>query len=238
MAEEEEAPPSPPPPQTADSTSTVIPFSLTSPIRSLQEFGCLAKTRYSIYEDAFFTTLKDELTIVKEHPTEAIGVALASTFLLLRGPRRFLFRHTVGRFQSEEARFVKAEKSVQGLNISVDVMKNESKKLLQRAALAEKDMKRGHTELRDTGSQIQHLAKSVYKAQSQATGARKYVVELRITLISNLIDIHVLVLDLMDALRQIPGRDALKLRAEASCFDDITPKEAQESAGQTDTEDI
>lgn len=33
------------------------------------------------------------------------------------------------------------------LNLSVDLMKNESRKLLERAALAEKDMKLGHSEL-------------------------------------------------------------------------------------------
>ena len=37
--------------------------------------------------------------------------------------------------------FVKAEKNVKDFNISVDLMKKESKKLLERAELAEKDMK-------------------------------------------------------------------------------------------------
>lgn len=46
-----------------------------------------------------------------------------------------------------QAQFVRAEKNVKELNLSVDLMKNESRKLLERAALAEKDMKCGHTEL-------------------------------------------------------------------------------------------
>lgn len=33
------------------------------------------------------------------------------------------------------------------LSLSVGLMKKESKKLLERAALAEKDMKRGHSDL-------------------------------------------------------------------------------------------
>lgn len=46
-----------------------------------------------------------------------------------------------------QALFVKAEKNVKELSTSVDLMKKESRKLLERAALAEKDMKYGHTEL-------------------------------------------------------------------------------------------
>jgi len=42
---------------------------------------------------------------------------------------------------------LKAEKHVQELNMSVDLMKKESRKLLERTALAEKDMKRGLSEL-------------------------------------------------------------------------------------------
>ena len=46
-----------------------------------------------------------------------------------------------------KARYASAEKRVKDLNISVDLMKMESKKLLERAALAERDMKYGHNEL-------------------------------------------------------------------------------------------
>lgn len=47
-----------------------------------------------------------------------------------------------------QAKFVKAEKNVKELNLSVDLMKKESRKLLERAALAEKDMIRGESELK------------------------------------------------------------------------------------------
>lgn len=46
-----------------------------------------------------------------------------------------------------QAQFVRAEKNVKELNLSVDLMKKESKKLLERALLAEKDMKYGQTDL-------------------------------------------------------------------------------------------
>ncbi|XP_030954384.1 RGS1-HXK1-interacting protein 1 [Quercus lobata] len=160
-------------------------------LRTLQDFVPHALSQYRSYEDAFVSKIKDEVMRVREHPAEAAGIALTSAFILLPGPRRFLFRHTFSRLQSEEAQFVKAEKNVKDFNISVDLMKKESKKLLERAELAEKDMKYGHTELRNAGSQIQRLAKSVYKVETQAA-------------------------DLMDGLREIPGREALKLRAEVA----------------------
>ncbi|XP_010276434.1 PREDICTED: uncharacterized protein LOC104611177 [Nelumbo nucifera] len=159
--------------------------------RSLQTFTAQLKSQYKTYEDAVFKKVKDELMSAQEHPAVAGGIAVTAGLLLMRGPRRFLFRHTLGRLQSEEAQFLRAEKNVKELTLSVDLMKNESKKLLERATLAEKDMKRGYDQLMNAGADIQRLAKSVYKIEAQAA-------------------------DLMDGLREIPGREALKLRAEVA----------------------
>ncbi|XP_011089758.1 uncharacterized protein LOC105170618 [Sesamum indicum] len=160
-------------------------------LRSLQEFFPQLGTQYRYYEEAFVNRVKDELVNVRENPALAGGVAVAACLLLMRGPRRFLFRQTLGRLQSEEAQFVRAEKNVKELNLSVDLMKKESKKLLERSALAEKDMKRGHSDLMNAGKQIQSLVRSVYKTEAEAA-------------------------DLMDLLREIPGREALKLRADVA----------------------
>ncbi|OMO81073.1 hypothetical protein CCACVL1_12620 [Corchorus capsularis] len=160
-------------------------------IRSFQDFLPHAFSRYKSYEDAFVNKFKEEVISAKEHPAAAIGIAATAALVLFPGPRRFLIRNTLGRFQSEEARFLKAENNIKELNLSVDMMRKESSKLLERAALAEKEMMHGHKELKNAGGQIQHLAKSVYKVEAQAA-------------------------DLMDVLREIPGRDALKLRAEVA----------------------
>ncbi|KAJ4913243.1 Uncharacterized protein Rs2_07864 [Raphanus sativus] len=163
----------------------------TSHFRSIQDFIPHALNQYKTYENAFFSKVTEELGNAKEHPAAAAGISLAAGLVLLRGPRRFLFRHTLGRFQSEEAQFLRAEKHVQELNMSVDLMKKESMKLLERSALAEKDMKRGLSELMDSGNNIHRLAKSVHKVECEAA-------------------------DLMEGLRQIPGREAIKLRAEVA----------------------
>ncbi|KAK6923284.1 hypothetical protein RJ641_011588 [Dillenia turbinata] len=143
-------------------SARTLQHSSSTHLRNLRDLIPEIKSQYKIYEDAFFTKVEDELIKAKEHPALAAGVAFTAGLLLMRGPRRFLYRQTLGRFQSEEAKFVGAEKNVKELNLSVDLMKKESKKLLERAALAEKDMIRGNSEL-----------------------------------------------------KEIPGRDALKLRAEA-----------------------
>ncbi|KAL2344644.1 hypothetical protein Fmac_005929 [Flemingia macrophylla] len=152
------------------------------------------------------------LLTAKEYPALGAGLSISAALLAMRvhsdkhhgvastenkegnlnlvAPRRYLFRHTLGRFQSEEARYARTEKNVKDLNLSVDLLKKESVKLLQRAALAEKEMKYGHTELVSAGTQFQRLAKSAYKVESRAA-------------------------DLLDKLRYIPSRESLALRAEA-----------------------
>lgn len=165
--------------------------SSSSHLRSFQDHVPDAISKFNSYENTFFSKVKEELLTAKDHPAAAIGLTLTAGLFLMRGPRRFLFRNTLGRFQSEEAQFLRAEKNVKEFSFSVDLMKKESRKLLERASLAEKEMKNGHTELLDTGIQIQRLAKSVYKVETKTA-------------------------DLMDGLREIPGRDALKLRAEVA----------------------
>lgn len=170
--------------------------SSSSHLRSFQDHVPEAISKFNSYENTFFSKVKEELLTAKDHPAAAIGLTLAAGLFLMRGPRRFLFRNTLGRFQSEEAQFLRAEKNVKEFSFSVDLMKKESRKLLERASLAEKEMKNGHTELLDTGIQIQRLAKSVYKVETKTA-------------------------DLMDGLREIPGRDALKLRAEVASMTSI-----------------
>ncbi|CAN7119360.1 unnamed protein product [Brassica rapa subsp. narinosa] len=177
--------------ESTDSAIRSLRENSTSQFRSIQDLIPHALTHYKTYENAFFSKVTEELVNAKEHPAASAGIGLAAGLVLMRGPRRFLFRRTLGRFQSEEAQFLRAEKHVQELNMSVDLMKKESSKLLERSALAEKDMKRGLSELMNSGNNIHRLAKSVHKVECEAAG-------------------------LMDGLRQIPGREAIKLRAQVA----------------------
>lgn len=149
------------------------------------------KSQYKAYEDAFVREVKDELTVVRDHPIEACGIAVAAGLLLMRGPRRFLMRNTLGRLKSEEARFTQADSTLKELHQSVEQLKKESKNTLSRTKFSEETMQRGRTKLRDAGHEIQRLTKSIYRTESNAA-------------------------DVMDGLREIPGRNALKLRAEVA----------------------
>lgn len=159
--------------------------------RTMLEYLPKLRSQYSIYEDAFFGKLKEGAVIAREHPLSTCTVAAGIGLLLMRSPRRFLIRHTIGRFQSEESLLASAENKVKDFRQSVELLKNESRKLQERATLAEEEMKRGQMKLKNAGNQIQSLVRSVYKTESQATG-------------------------LMDSLREIPGREALKLRADVA----------------------
>ncbi|XP_027917375.1 RGS1-HXK1-interacting protein 1 [Vigna unguiculata] len=172
-------------------SARTVQHSSTTQFHAFQNSLPEAASQYRKYEDAFFNKVKDGLMIAKENPGLTAGVAISTALLVMRAPRRFLFRHTFGRLQSEEARFARTEKSVKDLNLSVDLLKKESVKLLQRTALAEKEMKYGHTELQSAGNQFQQLAKSAYKVETRAS-------------------------DLLDKLRYIPSREALALRAEVA----------------------
>lgn len=157
----------------------------------LEELVSDIKVKYGQYENSFFSHFKDEVVIAKEHSAVVVGVAVASAFVLMRGPRRFLIRNTLGRLQSEETKFLKAENSVKDLGVSVDIMRRESKKLLERATLAEKEMILGQNELLNARNRVRSLSKSVNQVEAQASG-------------------------MMQELREIPGREAIRLRAEVA----------------------
>ncbi|KAB1227718.1 hypothetical protein CJ030_MR1G004254 [Morella rubra] len=125
-------------------------------------------SHYRSYEDAFFNKITEKLMIVREHPAATLGVAGTAAFLLLPGPRRFLFRQTLNRLRSEESRVVRAEKNIKDFDLSVDLMVKESKKLLERAASAEAEMLDGRDRLRVSGKEIRRLKKSVCGVEAQA----------------------------------------------------------------------
>ncbi|XP_039146433.1 RGS1-HXK1-interacting protein 1 isoform X1 [Dioscorea cayenensis subsp. rotundata] len=149
------------------------------------------RSEYQVYEDAFVEKVKDGLLIARENSGLVLGVGAAAGLLLLRGPRRFLFRQTLGRLQSEEARFVKAEKGLQELTESVGKLNTDVNKLIKSAKAGEEEMLHGGTKIKNTGKEIQRLLKSIYAVESEA-------------------------IDIMDGLRALPGRSALRLRAEVA----------------------
>eukprot|EP00252_Welwitschia_mirabilis_P020042 TRINITY_DN4809_c0_g1_i1.p1 TRINITY_DN4809_c0_g1~~TRINITY_DN4809_c0_g1_i1.p1 ORF type:complete len:276 (+),score=58.29 TRINITY_DN4809_c0_g1_i1:86-913(+) len=168
--------------------------------RSIREYVPKIKEQYRVYEDLFFGKLKEGLLIAGEHPATSSAALIGASLLLMRRPRRFLIRNFIWRFQSEEAVFSNAQNKVNEFKQSVELLKNESKKLQERAILAEEELKRGQKKLKDSGNQIQRVVHSIYKTESQAKG-------------------------LMEILRDIPGREALRLRADVASMADEAKQE-------------
>jgi hypothetical protein len=77
-----------------------------------------------------------------------IDQSVCSIFIFTAAPRKLLFRLTIGRFQSEEAMYARAEAKVKEMRQSVDLLKNETRKLEERARLAEEELQRGRTKLK------------------------------------------------------------------------------------------
>ncbi|KAL5218602.1 hypothetical protein ABZP36_019286 [Zizania latifolia] len=147
------------------------------------------------YEDSFVErakgTISDALVLVNEHQAEVIGCATVAGFIILRGPRRFLYRNTLGRFKTEKDLLNDAEQSMMEYTKSIEHLKKDSKYTLDKIAIGESDLQRGRTDLRSTGKQILSLISSIYKAESTAAG-------------------------LIDRLQTIPTRQSLELRSEVA----------------------
>jgi hypothetical protein len=158
-----------------------------------QKLGNRVKDEYFHYEGIFFKKLKDGVHIAAQNPNVTYGVLGVTALLALRTPRRLLYRHTIGRFQSEQAMLARAETKVKEMRQTVDILRNESKKLEERARLAEEELLRGRTKLKNTGTQLSSLSRSAYKTETAARG-------------------------LVDNLRDLPGREALRLRAEVAAM--------------------
>lgn len=165
------------------------------PLRKLQSFTPGLWSQYKAYEDVFVerakVTISDALVLASEHQAEAIGCATVAGFILFRGPRRFLYRNTLGRFKTEKDLLNDVEQSMIEYKTSIESLRKDSKYTLDKVVIGESDLHRGRTDLRSTGKQIQSVIRSIYKAESTAAG-------------------------LMDQLRIIPTRQSLELRAEVA----------------------
>ncbi|CAK9188412.1 unnamed protein product [Ilex paraguariensis] len=160
---------------------------LNQTIDSIQD----VKSDYNAYEDMVFGKIKEGILVAASHPLVTSGAVIGLGLLGLKRPRRFLYYNTMRLFTSEEALLSRADGKVKELRQSIDSLKAESEKLEKRALLAEEEMKRGSTKLRQAGNQIQGVIRSAYKIERQAGGLR-------------------------DILRELPSREASIFRSQVS----------------------
>ncbi|XP_052171187.1 RGS1-HXK1-interacting protein 1 [Diospyros lotus] len=160
---------------------------LNQTIDSLQDF----KSEYAVYEAFVFGKIKEAILVAASHPLATGSAAVGVAFLALKRPRRFLYYNTLRLFSSEESLISRADAKVKELRQSIDLLKLECEKLEKRASLAEEEMIRGRTKLRQAGKQIQGVIHSAYKIERQAGG-------------------------LKDALGELPRREASHFRSQVS----------------------
>ncbi|KAL6498765.1 hypothetical protein OROGR_028312 [Orobanche gracilis] len=135
------------------------------------------KSDYITYEDLVFVKIKEiincsteSLLSASSRPLITTGAVLGVGFLGLKRTRQFLSYNTRRLFFSEEALLSRADAKVKELRQSIDLLTAESEKLEKMALLAEEDLVRGRTKLRQAGKQIQGVINSAYKIERQASG--------------------------------------------------------------------
>ncbi|KAH7576270.1 hypothetical protein JRO89_XS01G0025300 [Xanthoceras sorbifolium] len=163
------------------------------------------KSEYAVYEDKLFGKVKEGIDVAASHPFITGGVAVGLGCLGLKRPRRFLYYNTLRLFVSEESpdgkdairligyidllanlvhpfSFItllsRADTKVKELRQSIDRLKAESEKLERVASVAEDELIRGRTKLRQAGKQIQGVIRSAYKIERQAAGLKDILGEL------------------------------------------------------------
>ncbi|KAJ4764352.1 alanine-tRNA ligase [Rhynchospora pubera] len=167
------------------------------PLYKIDELIPSVRSQCDAYVDQFVNTVKDKIKLVQEHPIEATAVATVSGLVLLRAPRRFLIRNTLGRFKTEKDLLNEAESRMKQLQKSLEDLRKVNSGVLKKTEFGEEDILRGSSNMRSSGKQIQSLVSSIYKAESSAA-------------------------DLMHRLRSLPGRESIELRAEvASMVSDL-----------------
>ncbi|KAG6512650.1 hypothetical protein ZIOFF_030775 [Zingiber officinale] len=186
--------------------------------RSWERFQDLmqaVRPQWQVYEDTLVHKVKDQVLVAYEHPVETCAVAVGVGLLLLRGPRRILYRNTLGRFKTEESgyhvptlqlqfancggdafcyainlekRLTEAELHLRDINESISKLKKQSKNILTKISFGEEDLQRGSTKIRAAGHEIQRLSKYIYKLASMTSGLKSQRHELnqRVTQISEL----------------------------------------------------
>lgn len=136
------------------------------------------KSEYAAYEDAAVGKVKEGIHVAASHPFITAGGAIGLGSFLLKRPRHFLYYSTLRLFASEESLLSRADTKVKELRQSIDRLKAESEKLEKVALVAEDELIRGRTKLRQAGKQIQGVINSAYKIERQAAGLKDIVGEL------------------------------------------------------------
>eukprot|EP00884_Botryococcus_braunii_P022220 jgi/Botrbrau1/8682/Bobra.0087s0035.1 len=154
-------------------------------------------------EEQIFGKVKEGVDYAMDNKALTYTVLGVAAFVILPGPRRFLFRNTIGRFRSEEAMYKSAEVRAKALAQAVEEQNAEAGKLDLRLAAAIEQWETGRSKVRATARQLQSLQKQARSTEKSGQS-------------------------LIGLLRELPSKQALALRSEVA--KEVAAARAQRSA--------
>lgn len=141
--------------------------------------------------DFFKTPVRTVSKALHEYPYQVGAGALATSLIILPGPRRLLFRQVLGARNSEQAVFNSCNRSASSAKESVAAFEQELKLLRDKATAGEVEMLRGRYALKSAASELKRLQKKTLQNQ-------------------------IVVEDVLRDLRNLPSKESLALRTEVA----------------------
>ncbi|KAL6629683.1 hypothetical protein ACP70R_029448 [Stipagrostis hirtigluma subsp. patula] len=130
------------------------------------------KREYSVHEQMVFGKIKEGVVMAITHPGIAAGSATLAGIVLFKRPRSFLIQRVRRMFVSKETLLSGIQAEVNDLRQTVNLVSNESQKLMDRAATAEKRFQKGWNTLREEGRAIQDELNQISDIEKQAVGLK------------------------------------------------------------------
>ncbi|KAM3317745.1 hypothetical protein ACQJBY_035449 [Aegilops geniculata] len=130
------------------------------------------KKEYFAREQLALGKIKEGVIMAIEHPGIAAGSATVAGIVLLKRPRSYLIQRVRRVFVSKETLLSGIQAEVNHMRQTVNLMSNESQKLMDRAATAEKRYQKGWNTLREEGRAIQTELKQISDIENQAVGLK------------------------------------------------------------------
>ncbi|CAN6247560.1 unnamed protein product [Urochloa humidicola] len=128
------------------------------------------KEEYSAHEQMVFGKIKEGVVMAIAHPGIAAGSTTLAGIVLFKRPRSYLIQRVRRMFVSKEILLSGIQAEVNDMRQTVNLVSNESQKLMDRAATAEKRFQKGWNTLREEGRAIQHELNEISDIEKQAVG--------------------------------------------------------------------
>ncbi|XP_062224381.1 uncharacterized protein LOC133922872 [Phragmites australis] len=130
------------------------------------------KKEYSAHEQMVFGKIKEGVIMAITDPGIAVGSATLAGIVLFKRPRSYLIQRVRRMFVSKETLLSGIQAEVNHMRQTVNLVSNESQKLMDRAATAEKRFQKGWNTLREEGRTIQHELNQISDIEKQAVGLK------------------------------------------------------------------